>query len=59
VSQQLYYIQVNGVAVPGDDCNVNNYVLEIENFAAPTPTNVVLDLNDDSGWSNMDLTTYV
>ena len=52
VGQQTYYLQVIGV---GDD--VNEYDLEIENFAAPVPDSIVLDPTDDTGSSNSDNVT--
>ncbi|MCO6453692.1 MAG: CHRD domain-containing protein [Pirellulaceae bacterium] len=53
VSQQMYFLRVYSA-----DGIANIYDLEIENFAAPVPSTVVLDPNDDSGMMNNDLVTY-
>ena len=53
VTQQDYYVEVFSSAG-----NVNAYSLEIENLAAPVPTEVTLDPVDDSGLSADDLTTF-
>ena len=53
VTQQDYYIEVFSSVG-----NVNAYSLEIENLAAPVPTEVTLDPVDDSGPSADDLTTF-
>ncbi len=49
VSQEMYFLRVLGV----DDA-VNNYELEIENFAAPVPAAVFLDPSSDSGMMDND-----
>lgn len=56
VGQGSYYVEV-APSVAGVDRTL--YDLEIENFAAPVPTNVTLDPNDDSGMSNTDMKTFV
>ena len=48
VAQQTYFIRVFGFPAFA----VNNYALEIENFAAPAPTGVHLDPASDTGLSN-------
>jgi hypothetical protein len=52
VSQEQYFIQVYGVNEA-----VNNYALEIENFAAPVPDAPWLDPRDDTGISTSDNVT--
>ena len=52
VSQQRYYIRV--FSTDGDP---NTYTLEVENFAAPTPTAVVMHPAYDSGRSGSDSIT--
>ncbi len=59
VSQQMYFLRVFSVADMALGSDQNSYDLEIENFAAPVPTGVVLDPNDDSGMMNNDLITLV
>jgi len=54
VSQQVYFIRITGFL---DD--INEYALEIENFAAPRPELVDLHPNDDNGVSNLDNVTDV
>ena len=49
VGQQTYYVRV-----AGDAGDLNSYNLEIENFAAPVPTEVTLDPANDTGASNLD-----
>jgi hypothetical protein len=49
VAGETYYLEVSGAAGA-----VNNYTLEIETFEAPVPDSVVLDPNDDTGWSIWD-----
>ena len=64
VTQQNYYVQVNGVVDPAnDDCNVNNYTLEIENFAAPQPEVDLANASDsgmmwDDEYTNDDTTDH-
>ncbi|MBN1854123.1 MAG: NF038122 family metalloprotease, partial [Pirellulales bacterium] len=53
VSQERYFIRVYGFPAFA----VNDYSLEIENFAAPVPDSVVLDPTDDTGSSNSDNVT--
>jgi hypothetical protein len=53
VGQQRYYVHVFGVAG-----STNSYALEIENFAAPPPAEVDLDVADDSGSSFLDNDTF-
>lgn len=52
VTQESYFIRVEG-----SDEDFNVYDLEIENFPAPVPNNVVLDRLDDTGMSNRDAIT--
>ncbi len=54
VSQEIYYIEVTGATAT----DINNYSLEIENFAAPVPATVLLDPDSDSGRSDLDAVTY-
>ncbi|MBC7334763.1 MAG: hypothetical protein H5U01_00610, partial [Clostridia bacterium] len=54
VSQQRYYIRV--FSTDGDP---NSYTLEVENFAAPTPTAVVMHPAYDSGRSSSDNITNI
>ncbi len=49
VSQEMYFLRVFGL---NDD--VNNYELEIENFAVPAPAAVYLDPASDTGMMNND-----
>ncbi|MBN2296873.1 MAG: PPC domain-containing protein, partial [Pirellulales bacterium] len=58
VTQEEYYLQV---LAPIDQQVIGNvlYDLEIENFAAPIPSSIALDPNDDSGMMNNDLITLV
>lgn len=53
VSQQTYFVRVQGAAGGA----LNDYDLEIENFAAPIPTSVFLHPADDTGASNSDNAT--
>lgn len=57
VSQESYFIRVEGGAGDGVAPQVNNYGLEIENFAAPNPTHVLLDPASDTGFSQNDQIT--
>jgi hypothetical protein len=52
VSQQQYFIEVFSAAG-----HTNEYDLEIENFAAPVPTGVILDPASDTGMMNNDNVT--
>ena len=52
VAQEMYFVRVLGV----DDA-VNNYALEIENFAAPVPQAVFLDPTSDTGMLDNDRVT--
>lgn len=52
VTQEMYFLRVFGL---NDD--VNNYELEIENFAVPVPAAVFLDPNSDTGMMNNDNVT--
>ncbi|MGB9690349.1 Ig-like domain-containing protein, partial [Thermogutta sp.] len=54
VSQERYYVRV--FSTDGDP---NTYTLEIENFAAPTPTAIVMHPAYDSGRSNTDNVTNI
>jgi len=56
VGQQEYFVRVFGFNNP-EDCNLNNYSLEIENFPAPVPTGVHLDPASDTGSSDHDNVT--
>ncbi len=49
VSQEMYFLRVLGV-----DGAVNNYELEIENFAVPVPAALFLDPASDTGMMNND-----
>lgn len=53
VTQQQYFIEVRGATAD----EVNSYSLEIENFAVPAPTGVVLQPETDTGMSNSDNVT--
>ena len=52
VGQEMYF-----VLVVGEEGAVNNYALEIENFAAPVPSGIHLDPDSDTGMDPMDLKT--
>ncbi|NQT87700.1 hypothetical protein HQ560_13100 [bacterium] len=54
VSQEMYFLHVYGSAD-----GIGPYQLEIENFAAPVATAVLLDPGSDSGASNSDNVTSV
>ena len=54
VTQERYFLHVFS-----SDGDPNTYDLEIENFAAPVPSDVVLDPADDSGSSMLDNVTNV
>jgi len=54
VSQERYFVEVFGF-----EGAENEYSLEIENFAAPVPTAVVLDPADDTGRDNIDDVTSI
>ena len=54
IGQAIYYLQVYGFAGA-----INVYDLEIEHFAAPVPTQVLLDPADDSGLSSSDGVTNI
>jgi hypothetical protein len=49
VAQQMYFVRIFGF----NDA-INNYSLEVENFAAPAPTGVHLDPASDTGMMNND-----
>ena len=49
VSQEMYFVRVFGL----NDA-VNQYTLEVENFAAPVPSGIHLDPASDTGMSEMD-----
>ena len=53
VTQEVYFVHVFSA-----DALPNEYVLEIENFAAPVPNAIDLAAADDSGMSDMDDVTY-
>jgi hypothetical protein len=52
VAQQVYFVRIFGAGAA-----VNNYTLEIENFAAPAPTGVHLDPASDDGLLSNDNVT--
>lgn len=54
VSQETYYIEIAGATAT----DINNYALEIENYAAPVPATILLDPDSDSGRSDLDAVTY-
>ena len=53
VGQETYFVEVFGFQ-EDDECHLNNYSLEIENFAAPVPSGVHLDPLSDSGTLDTD-----
>ena len=60
VGQETYIIEVTSAQpINLDDCFVNNYALEVENFAAPVPYLPDLIVVSDSGMMNDDEVTNI